>query len=297
MLFSMTGFAAGQGNLQDWSWVWDIRSVNGRGLELRLRVPDWIEALEPEIRTLIQGVVARGNVTLSLRVTRGAALSDLRLDSAALHRTLGHIAQIEAAAMEHGVNIVAPSATDILAQRGILEAQTDESQDTGALKQTLLAEVPALLTAFNAMRAAEGRALHDILTAQVAQISELTDQAQALCSGRAEDMARALHTALARVLDNTEGADPARVAQELALIAVKSDITEELDRLAAHVNAARDLLGAEGPMGRRFDFLTQEFNREANTLCSKSQNPALTRVGLLLKTTIDQMRKQVQNVE
>lgn len=297
MLISMTGFAAGQGGLADWSWVWDIRGVNGRGLELRMRVPDWIEGLEAAIRPLVQGAVGRGNVTLSLRVARGSVGGAQQIDLAALARTLAQIAQIEAAAMEHGVNIVAPSATDILTQRGILDVPGDTDQDMAPLKKALLAEVPALLAAFNAMRAAEGSALHDILSAQVARIADLTAEAQALCGGRADEMAASLRTALARVTDNADGADPARVAQELALIAVKSDITEELDRLAAHVNAARDLLGAEGPMGRRFDFLTQEFNREANTLCSKSQNPALTRVGLLLKTTIDQMRKQVQNVE
>jgi len=297
MLFSMTGFAAGQGGFADWSWVWDIRSVNGRGFDLRARLPDWIEGLEADIRPLVQRLVARGTVTLSLRLMGGTAGGDMAIDSAALARTLDQIAQIEAAAMARGVNIVAPSATDILSQRGILVAQAETSRDTGALKSALLAEVPVLLAAFNAMRAAEGRALYAILTAQVDRIAKLTSQAQALCTGRADHMAVALRAALARVMDNAQGADQARVTQELALIAVKCDITEELDRLNAHVGAARDLLASTGPVGRKLDFLTQEFNREANTLCSKSQNAALTRLGLELKTTIDQMREQVQNVE
>ncbi|NCO20600.1 MAG: YicC family protein, partial [Rhodobacterales bacterium] len=253
--------------------------------------------LEADIRPLVQRLVARGTVTLSLRLMGGTAGGDMAIDSAALARTLDQIAQIEAAAMARGVNIVAPSATDILSQRGILVAQAETSRDTGALKSALLAEVPVLLAAFNAMRAAEGRALYAILTAQVDRIAKLTSQAQALCTGRADHMAVALRAALARVMDNAQGADQARVTQELALIAVKSDITEELDRLNAHVGAARDLLASTGPVGRKLDFLTQEFNREANTLCSKSQNAALTRLGLELKTTIDQMREQVQNVE
>ena len=297
MQFSMTGFAAAQGDFSQWSWVWDIRSLNGRGLEIRLRVPDWIAGLEGDIRQSIQGSVARGNVTLSLKLSRASAAPIQQINADALAQTLAFVAQIETAAMDHGVNIVAPSATDILSQRGILEAQNDAGEDTAPLKLAILTQLPKLLAAFNAMRAAEGRALHDILMGQVDRIADLTQEAQALCAGRADEMAASLRSNLAKVLDNTEGADADRVAQELALIAVKSDITEELDRLAAHVGAARDLLAGDGPVGRKLDFLTQEFNREANTLCSKSQNAALTRVGLELKTTIDQMREQVQNVE
>ncbi|WP_108481985.1 YicC/YloC family endoribonuclease [Oceaniglobus ichthyenteri] len=297
MLYSMTGFAAAQGGISGWSWSWDIRAVNGRGLDMRLRIPDWIDGLESDIRPIIQKVVARGNVTLSLKVSREAGAPTQQINTAALTQTLAFIATIEEAAMAQGVNIVAPSATDILSHRGILEAQGEVAEDTGPLKSALLAQLPTLLESFNAMRAAEGRALGDILSGQVTRIAELTETAQSLCAARAGDIAAHLRTTLAKVLDNTDGADPDRVAQELALIAVKSDITEELDRLAAHVSAARDLLAQTGPVGRKFDFLTQEFNREANTLCSKSQNAALTRVGLELKTTIDQMREQVQNVE
>ncbi|WP_226782241.1 YicC/YloC family endoribonuclease [Oceaniglobus trochenteri] len=294
---SMTGFAAAQGAFSDWSWSWDIRSVNGRGLDLRLRVPDWIEGLETEIRPLLQGAVARGNVTLSLRVVRAGQAAGVRIDAEALARTLDQIAAVEEAAMARGVNIVAPSATDILSQRGILEAPSSEAEDTAPLRKALVADFPALLADFNAMRAREGAALHGVLTAQIDQIADLTQEAGALGAERADRMAAQLRENLARVLDNSQGADSDRVAQELALIAVKADITEELDRLRAHVEAARELLADDGPVGRKLDFLTQEFNREANTLCSKSQHPGLTRVGLALKTTIDQMREQVQNVE
>ncbi|HDR29098.1 endoribonuclease YicC domain-containing protein, partial [Rhodovulum sp.] len=161
----------------------------------------------------------------------------------------------------------------------------------------LLADLDRLIDDFTAMRAAEGAALEALLRDQLAQIADLVKDAARAAEARREHMAESLRANLARVLDNSEGADPDRVAQELAMIAVKSDVREELDRLSAHVEAARALLDADGPIGRKLDFLMQEFNREANTLCSKSQSTPLTRIGLDLKHVIDQMREQVQNVE
>ena len=165
------------------------------------------------------------------------------------------------------------------------------------LLAVLLEEFPKLLADFDAMRAAEGAALQQVMQAQLSEVETLTAEAATLAQARKGEMAEILKRNLARVLDNTDGADEARLAQELALIAVKSDITEEIDRLAAHVTAARDLLAQGGPVGRKLDFLMQEFNREANTLCSKAQSKDLTTVGLALKAVIDQMREQVQNVE
>ncbi|WP_102107210.1 YicC/YloC family endoribonuclease [Oceaniglobus roseus] len=297
MRHSMTGFAAATGAFQDWSWTWDLRSVNGRGLELRLRVPEWIEGLETALRPALQSAIARGNVTLNCRVLRSTEAVEGQINPAALERVLDQVAEIENAAMARGVSIVAPSATDILSQRGVLETRAAETADTAPLRAALLDGLPALLDGFNAMRAAEGNALAAVLMGQVDRIAALTAEARGLCDARQAQMAAALRDQLAKVMDNTEGADPDRVAQELALIAVKSDITEEIDRLTAHVEAARALLAEEGPVGRKLDFLTQEFMREANTLCAKSQHAPLTRVGLELKTTIDQLREQVQNVE
>ena len=154
-----------------------------------------------------------------------------------------------------------------------------------------------VLTQFLQMRATEGQALNGILAGQIVQIADLVAQATTAVTARKTDMERALRTALEKVTHSVAEVDETRVAQELALIAVKSDVTEELDRLTAHIEAARALLAQKGPVGRKFDFLMQEFNREANTLCSKSQNVDLTRIGLELKTVIDQMREQVQNVE
>jgi uncharacterized protein (TIGR00255 family) len=188
------------------------------------------------------------------------------------------------------------SAADVLAQRGVLAAGEPET-DSAPLLAALKDDFESLLEAFGAARSAEGASLGAILAGQVDRIAALAQEARSLAEARRDQAATALREALARLLENAEGIDEARVAQELALLAVKQDVTEELDRLDAHVVAARTLLAEEGPVGRKLDFLMQEFNREANTLCSKAQSAALTRLGLDLKVTIDQMREQVQNVE
>ena len=180
--------------------------------------------------------------------------------------------------------------------RGVLEVNTSE-EDYKPLISRLKGDFSEIVAAFVQMRADEGAALEGVLRGQLETVDALVSQAQDNVESRREAVADSLKNNLAKVMDNTDGADPDRVAQELALIAVKSDITEELDRLTAHVAAARTLLDKGGPIGRKFDFLMQEFNREANTLCSKSQNSGLTAVGLELKAVIDQMREQVQNVE
>lgn len=299
MTVSMTGFATAKGQGLGHSWTWDLRSVNGKGLDLRLRVPDWIDGLEQAVRVDLGKAVARGNVSLSLRVARDSTADSEggpRVNAQALSGVLRALAEVEYAAMAAGVTLAQATAADVLAVRGVMETVTQD-EDTAPLRAAMLAELPALLTAFNAMRAAEGAALQAVIAAQLDRIAALTRDARAEAEARRDANAIALTDALTKVLSHTDGVDETRLMQELALIAVKSDVTEELDRLTAHVVAARDLLAEPGPVGRKFDFLMQEFMREANTLCSKAQALALTRIGLDLKTVIDQMREQVQNVE
>lgn len=298
MTVSMTGFAARKGQAAGHGWLWDLRSVNGKGLDLRLRVPDWIDGLEAALRAELGRALGRGNVSLSLKVAReeGAAEAALRVNPATLQAVLRALAEVEEAAMGAGVTLAQATAADVLGVRGVLDqGVTDE--DTAPLRAAILADLPALLADFNAMRAAEGAALQAVIAAQLDRIETLTRAATAEAEARREAAAAALKDALAKVIANADGVDEARLTQELALIAVKNDVTEELDRLTAHVAAARALLAETGPVGRKFDFLMQEFMREANTLCSKAQALALTRIGLDLKTVIDQMREQVQNVE
>ena len=292
----MTGFASLKGQMDGYSWVWDIRSVNGRGLDIRLRLPDWIAGLEAELRKALPAAIARGNVSLSLKVSRETGESGQALSPAGLERALAILAEISRRAEAAGVALAPADAGQIAAMRGVMDTG-GEVEDTTALLKVLMAELPALLEDFNQMRATEGAALAAVLSDQLDQMQALIAAARDAATARAVEQAALLRTNLARVLDNTDGADPDRVAQELALIAVKSDITEEIDRLSGHVEAARALLAGDGPQGRKLDFLMQEFNREANTLCAKAQFQDLTRIGLDMKHVIDQMREQVQNVE
>lgn len=296
MIRSMTGFASGKGAFGPHSWTWELRSVNGKGLDMRLRVPDWLTGLEAALRATLSKSLSRGNVTLSMRLNREETIPELALNEAAMATALDALVQTQAMADMRGVTLAPSRATDLLAMKGMMDAGT-ETDDPAPLVAHLTTEFAGLLDAFIEMRQTEGEALAGVLAAQLDQVAALTAQAAALAEQRKEKMAEALRDNLARVLDNAQGADPDRVAQELALIAVKADITEEIDRLTAHVAAARDLLAQDGAFGRKLDFLMQEFNREANTLCSKAQSAELTSVGLELKAVIDQMREQVQNVE
>lgn len=296
MIRSMTGFASAKGELAAYNWGWELRSVNGKGLDIRLRVPDWLDGLEADLRAQLTKSVSRGNVTLSLRLTRGEEAGALSLNIATLNTVLTALAGIESEAMERGISLAPSKASDLLSVRGMLETSFT-SDDTAPLIAQIKREFAPLVQAFVQMRSDEGASLGAVLTQQLDQIETLTTQAADLAERRKEERAETLKVNLARVLGNADGADPDRVAQELAMIAVKADVTEEIDRLAAHVKAARELLAKGGTVGRKLDFLMQEFNREANTLCSKAQSTELTSVGLDLKAVIDQMREQVQNVE
>ena len=298
MTVSMTGFAARKGQGCGYTWAWDIRSVNGKGLDLRLRVPDWIDGLETAIRTDLGRALQRGNVSLTLKVSKDGSEVEggVRVNHVVLTQMLTAIAEVEQAALNAGVTLAQASHADVLVMRGVLD-QTTTDDDIAPLRKALLADLPHLIADFQAMRATEGAALAAVIAAQLTLIADLTANAATESATRNTSSNASLRDALARVLANTDGVDETRLAQELALIAVKSDVTEELDRLAAHVAAGRALIGDTGQVGRKFDFLMQEFMREANTLCSKAQSLALTRIGLDLKTVIDQMREQVQNVE
>lgn len=294
MATSMTGCALRRGQGVGCDWTWELRSVNGKGLDLRLRLPEGIEGLEAAVRAELTKALSRGNVSLTLKLQRDEGAAALRVNRGALAAVLAALAEVEAAAMEAGVTLAQATQAEVLAVRGVLEMATGE-EDAGPLRVALLADLPGLIADFKANRAAEGAALAVALTGQIDRIAALTAEARAAAEARRDVAADALRAQVARVL--ADGVDAARLAQELALIAVKADVTEELDRLTAHIAAARTLLAEPEAVGRRFDFLMQEFMREANTLCSKAQAQALTRIGLDLKTVIDQMREQVQNLE
>ncbi|MGV6847820.1 MAG: YicC/YloC family endoribonuclease [Marinibacterium sp.] len=296
MIVSMTGFAAARGAWNGFSWQWDLRSVNARGLDVRIRIPDWLDGLEQAIRKDISAAVSRGNVSVTLRLSRADEDGALRLNAQNLDAALAALVEVETRAESLGLALETARSSDILSLRGVWDTSTSDI-DPAPLVAELKPGFAALLGDFLDVRRREGAALAKILSEQITRVDVLAGEAASLAETRKAAVADGLRTNLARVLDNSDGADPDRVAQELALIAVKTDVTEEIDRLSTHVNAARDLLAKGGAVGRKLDFLMQEFNREANTLCSKSQFQDLTAVGLELKAVIDQIREQVQNVE
>ena len=298
---SMTGYASHVASRSvsaaRLDWEWDLRAVNGRGLDLRLRLPEGIGMLEKKLRNKLAAQVSRGSVTVSLRLRATHDEASAPVDSAALDAVLLALDTIQSRAQNAGVLLQAPTALDLLSWRGVMPQGPDIATiSPETLEAILLEDFDRVLSEFSAMRAREGAALAAVLRAQLDEIARLTANARALSDQRRDDLRAHFDRALAQVIEATR-ADPARIEQELALLAVKADLTEELDRLEAHCAAGRALLEASGPVGRKLDFLTQEFNREANTLCSKAQHLEMTRIGLDLKAVIDQMREQVQNVE
>lgn len=297
-LTSMTGFADLAGSCDGTAWTWEARCVNGRGLDLRLRLPEGFEALEARIRACASGAITRGSVTVGLRLARTGPAAAARLNPAGLDAAITAALAAGEAAAARGLDLAPMSPADLLAVRGVLEAGDGAPPaDGAAILAALTAGIDPLIAALGEARAAEGAALARLLAGQLDRIAALTQAARAAADSRGLRSGAVLRGRIEAVLAATAAVDEARLAQELALLAVRADVTEELDRLTAHLAAARGLLAAKGAVGRKLDFLTQEFNREANTLCAKAGSVELTGIGLEMKAAVDQMREQVQNVE
>jgi uncharacterized protein (TIGR00255 family) len=288
----MTGFAQTRGMEGGAHWAWDIKSVNGRGFECRFRLPPGFDTLEIELKKSLAAKCARGNFFVALNFDSGAGESAIRINDGALDAVLSAIKRVG-----ERIECGRPQAEAILTIRGVL--QTDDWSSDERRREII---EPALKESFDecvdrlaASRLAEGGALSAVLSKQIAEVETLKRDA-AQCAAAAPQAIKARIAAqIADLLGG--GFDRDRLEQEAALIALRADIREELDRLDAHCSAARALLGEDGPVGRKLDFLSQEFNREANTLCSKAADIDLKRIGLAMKSVIDQFREQVQNVE
>lgn len=294
-LFSMTGFARGGGETAALSWTWEARSVNGRGLDVRLRLPAGAERLDAAARQAVAERFARGNFQITLQVTSRGPEGGWRLDEAHLDWLIGQLMTVR---RKLGGMAGPVDPLRLLLARGVIE---QEEEDLPALleehAQKLLASLSEALDDLKAMRAEEGRRLQAVIAGHIDTIAELTDQARRNPARTPEVIRARLAEQVSRLLQAAADLDEQRLHQEAALLATRADIAEELDRLEAHVAAARDLLAGDEPAGRKLDFLAQEFHREANTICSKSNDAALTAIGLELKAVIDQLREQVQNVE
>jgi uncharacterized protein (TIGR00255 family) len=293
-LKSMTGFARTDGTHGDTSWYWEARSVNGRNLDLRLRLPSGFEGLEIKARSLCQEKLARGNCTISLWARRESGNTEIRLNEMALAQ-----AQAVAERAQALTELKAPRLDTLLGMRGVVEVvEGEESEEAqAALTHALIAGLAAALNQLVSARAAEGERLQLVIGKQLAAIGHLVERAAVASARQPQAIATRLAEQIARLTEVASGLDPERLHQEALLLAAKADIQEELDRLRAHVAAANELMESDQPVGRKFEFLAQEFNREANTLCSKASDIEISRTGLELKTVIDQLREQVQNIE
>ena len=293
-LQSMTGFARHLRNSAGVQISWEIKSVNGKGLDVRFRLPAGLETIEQKARSLFSQHFKRGNFQAALTVDRSAGIAKAIINEPLL-KELAAIA----ARLREDYGLAASTPEGLMALRGVLEAPQEivAPEEQHRLEEAVLAVLDETLIQLAHNRQAEGKALGEILTVQIAAIEMLVEQAR-LDPSRSFDAVRArLAAQVSLLLDAAPTLDESRLHMEAAFLATKADIQEELDRLEMHVTAARDLLKEGNGVGRKLDFLTQEFNREANTLCSKANAASITSIGLDLKAVVDQLREQIQNLE
>lgn len=294
ILQSMTGFARSDGALDGATWHWELRSVNNRGLDVRLRLPPGFEAIEAKVRERLAKAFSRGSVNASLAVARRSDVSDVRVNEAVLQRMVDIATRL---AKDLGAKT--PRVEALLGLKGVLDVAEDAEDGTRAAAQheAVLADLDVAVAGLVAARREEGRRLKEVLAAQIDEIARLTGRVEASPTRTVEAVRRRLAEQVGRLMETGQGLDPVRLHQEAVLLATRADVEEELKRLKAHVEAARALLAGGGAIGRKLDFLAQEFNREANTLTSKAADQDVAEAGLALKVVVDQLREQVQNIE
>jgi uncharacterized protein (TIGR00255 family) len=294
----MTGYARAQGSDDRRRWVWEARSVNGRNLEIRCRVPQGFDRLENPARAAVANRLKRGNVSLTLTITSEQQAKPLRVNRALLAELAGLVEEVR-----KGTGAAAPTADGLLRVRGVIEEEDEGSESEevqSALDRALSKTLDEVLAALATARSAEGQALSSVIDRHITEIEGLCERAGGRAAAQTGTLRARFDGQLAELLERAPPLSEERFAQEVALLVGKADVREELDRLAAHIAQAHSLLAEarpDNPVGRKFDFLCQEFNREANTLCSKSADIELTRIGIDLKGAIERMREQVQNVE
>jgi uncharacterized protein (TIGR00255 family) len=291
---SMTGFARSAGTRNGLAWQWEVKSVNGKALDVRCRLPAGYEGLETGVRALATQALRRGNLQASLTVSGATRPETVQLNQEVLDQLVA-----AGEALRDRIGGEALRADVLLSLRGVLEvsAPVEDEAEVEARHAAMLASFGEALTALASHRREEGERLRAIVAGQLDRIADLVDAARANPCRGVEAIKARLAEQVSRLMEAGSSFDRDRLHQEAVLLATRADIQEELDRLVSHVEAARTLLSSSDAVGRKFDFLAQEFNREANTLCSKSADRTLTATGLDLKTVIDQMREQVQNIE
>jgi uncharacterized protein (TIGR00255 family) len=291
---SMTGFARAEGHDGPLSWAWELKSVNSKSLDLRFRLPPGYDALELPLRALVTQRLKRGSISVNLSVARAGGTGNIRVNREALAVVIRLANELAAE-----VEAAPPRIDGLLALRGVLESGDEVPDDATRERQMkqLNEGFGQALEGLASMRLSEGMRLEAVLTERLDEIASLVKDSEAAAGTQPAAIKARVKELIAALIDAVPAMPEERLAHEAALVIAKADVREELDRLYAHIDAARSMMKEGGAIGRRFDFLCQEFNREANTLCSKSSDVALTRVGLDLKAVIEQLREQVQNLE
>lgn len=294
-IHSMTGFSRLEGSADNAAWTWEIKSVNGRNLDMRIRVPYGFDRIDPQIRKLVSAHLVRGSVTINLSVRSEASPSRVRVNIDSLDVVVRSLAELQ---NRQDIDTDKARPEGILALRGVLEQAEEANQDVDEpILIGLMTGFESALLELKGARRTEGEFLRPLLMQQIDTIQDLADRAGCVPGHQPQAIRDRLWEQIEAVLEDHKSLDPARLNQEIAILVTKADIREEIDRLKAHCQTAADLLLKGGPVGRRLDHLCQEFNREANTLCSKSNDVEMTGIGLDLKAVIDQFREQIQNLE
>ncbi len=294
----MTGYASDTILVGDFSLDAEIKSVNSKSFDLKIYLPEYMTFMENDIRQLVSKQIARGSIVLKIKAKHNdEASSNFTLNNEVLNTAIDEIKTIEQKCDEKNIQFSPLTVLDFFSVKGVWEENKISQTDTVELKSVMLDKLPELIKKFIETRRIEGQGLQAILVEKLSSIMEFIKEIDKILPDRSRHLKKNFKTALDKIINEQNQVDENRLEQEIALLVIKQDIQEELDRLKVHIVSMQDLVNSSKVVGKKLDFLSQELNREVNTICSKSQYSDLTRLGIEMKTLVDQFREQVQNVE
>ena len=294
----MTGYASGSVQANSVLLDFEIKSVNSKNLDLKIFLPEYLSVFENELRQIVLKKISRGSVFLKIKLNQQTEYqNNYVLNDKVLQNVFEKIENIERICDEKNIPLEPLKALDFLAVKGVWEENKNSSTNVDDIKKIVLDKIEELVVSLLQTRKKEGQGLHSILSEKLSSLTELRKAAEKTLPARTNHLKKNFKSTIDGIISETSKIDENKVEQEIAIIAIKLDITEELDRLKVHIESMQDLLSSSGVVGKKLDFLSQELNREVNTICSKSQYSDLTKVGIEMKTVVDQFREQIQNVE
>lgn len=294
----MTGYASDTILVGDFSLDAEIKSVNSKSFDLKIYLPEYMTFMENDIRQLVSKQIARGSIVLKIKAKHNdEASSNFTLNNEVLNTAIDEIKTIEQKCDEKNIQFSPLTVLDFFSVKGVWEENKISQTDTVELKSVMLDKLPELIKKFIETRRIEGQGLQAILVEKLSSIMEFIKEIDKILPDRSRHLKKNFKTALDKVINEQNQVDENRLEQEIALLVIKQDIQEEIDRLKVHIVSMQDLVNSSNVVGKKLDFLSQELNREVNTICSKSQYSDLTKLGIEMKTLVDQFREQVQNVE